>query len=241
MKAKFRFNLENVLHDIEVFEDGHVIITAEDGTELPFESVEALGQEFAKSRNVPANILKNFKVFQEGSVYVYAQRSGTAGNDAYEAEDYGVADTSYEADEEEVEEVEEEEIIDPVYESVKGAFEADVDIYAVINDLKESFENRDNAVLFTEEGAAVIRERVACRIAVAKLSGGHVDIFKYVTGEEPKFEVTDDTNGIVLPVADIVIVADSDDVPSLRELVCGPVEDAKTAVTESPLFSRMFR
>ena len=241
MKAKFRFNLENVLHDIEVFEDGHVIITAEDGTELPFESVEALGQEFAKSRNVPANILKNFKVFQEGSVYTYAQRSGTAGNDAYEAEDYGVADTAYEADEEEVEEVEEEEIIDPVYESVKGAFEADVDIYAVINDLKESFENRDNAVLFTEEGAAVIRERVARRIAVAKLSGGHVDIFKYVAGEEPKFEVTEDIEGIVLPVADIVIVADSEDVPSLRELVCGPVEDAKTAVTESPLFSRMFR
>ena len=241
MKAKFRFNLENVLHDIEVFEDGHVIITAEDGTELPFESVEALGQEFAKSRNVPANILKNFKVFQEGAVYTYAQRSGTAGNDAYEAEDYGVADTAYEADEEEVEEVEEEEIIDPVYESVKGAFEADVDIYAVINDLKESFENRDNAVLFTEEGAAVIRERVARRIAVAKLSGGHVDIFKYVAGEEPKFEVTEDIEGIVLPVADIVIVADSEDVPSLRELVCGPVEDAKTAVTESPLFSRMFR
>ena len=241
MKAKFRFNLENVLHDIEVFEDGHVIITAEDGTELPFESVEALGQEFAKSRNVPANILKNFKVFQEGSVYVYAQRSGTAGNDAYEAEDYGVADTSYEADEEEVEEVEEEEIIDPVYESVKGAFEADVDVYAVINDLKESFENRDNAVLFNEEGAAVIRERVARRIAVAKLSGGHVDIFKYVAGEEPKFEVTENIEGIVLPVADIVIVADSEDVPSLRELVCGPVEDVKTAVTESPLFSRMFR
>lgn len=241
MKAKFRFNLEKALHDIEVFEDGHVIITAEDGTELPFESVEALGQEFAKSRNVPANILKNFEVYQEGSVYAYAQRSGTAGNDAYEAEDYGVADTSYEADEEEVEEVEEEEIIDPVYESVKGAFEADVDVYAVINDLKESFENRDNAVLFNEEGAAVIRERVARRIAVAKLSGGHVDIFKYVAGEEPKFEVTEDIEGIVLPVADIVIIADSEDVPSLRELVCGPIEDAKTAVTESPLFSRMFR
>lgn len=240
MKAKFRFNLENVLHDIEVFEDGHVIITAEDGTELPFESVEALGQEFAKSRNVPANILKNFEVFQEGSVYVYAQRSGTAGNDAYEAEDYGVADAAHETDEEGVEEVE-EEIIDPIYETVKGAFEADVDIYAVIDDLKESFENRDNAVLFTDEGAAVIRERVARRIAVAKLSGGHVDIFKYVAGEEPKFEVTEDIEGIVLPVADIVIVADSDDVPSLRELVCGPAEDAKTAVTESPLFSRMFR
>lgn len=239
MKAKFRFNLENVLHDIEVFEDGHVIITAEDGTELPFESVEALGQEFAKSRNVPANILKNFAVFQEGSVYAYAQRSGTAGNDAYEAEDYGVADTTHETDED-VEEIE-EEIIDPIYESVKGAFEADVDIYAVIDDLKESFENRDNAVLFTEEGAVVIRERVARRIAVAKLSGGHVDIFKYVAGEEPKFEVTEDIDGIVLPVADIVIVADSEDVPSLRELVCGPVEDAKTAVTESPLFSRMFR
>ena len=239
MKAKFRFNLENVLHDIEVFEDGHVIITAEDGTELPFESVEALGQEFAKSRNVPANILKNFAVFQEGSVYAYAQRSGTAGNDAYEAEDYGVADTTHETDED-VEEIE-EEIIDPIYESVKGAFEADVDIYAVIDDLKESLENRDNAVLFTEEGAAVIRERVARRIAVAKLSGGHVDIFKYVAGEEPKFEVTEDIDGIVLPVADIVIVADSEDVPSLRELVCGPVEDAKTAVTESPLFSRMFR
>lgn len=240
MKAKFRFNLENVLHDIEVFEDGHVIITAEDGTELPFESVEALGQEFAKSRNVPANILKNFEVFQEGSVYVYAQRSGTAGNDAYEAEDYGVADAAHETDEEGVEEVE-EEIIDPIYETVKGAFEADVDIYAVIDDLKESFENRDNAVLFTDEGAAVIRERVARRIAVAKLSGGHIDIFKYVAGEEPKFEVTEDIEGIVLPVADIVIVADSDDVPSLRELVCGPAEDAKTAVTESPLFSRMFR
>lgn len=240
MKAKFRFNLENVLHDIEVFEDGHVIITAEDGTELPFESVEALGQEFAKSRNVPANILKNFEVFQEGSVYVYAQRSGTAGNDAYEAEDYGVADAAHETDEEGVEEVE-EEIIDPIYETVKGAFEADVDIYAVIDDLKESFENRDNAVLFTDEGAAVIRERVARRIAVAKLSGGHVDIFKYVAGEEQKFEVTEDIEGIVLPVADIVIVADSDDVPSLRELVCGPAEDAKTAVTESPLFSRMFR
>lgn len=240
MKAKFRFNLENVLHDIEVFEDGHVIITAEDGTELPFESVEALGQEFAKSRNVPANILKNFEVFQEGSVYVYAQRSGTAGNDAYEAEDYGVADAAHETDEEGVEEVE-EEIIDPIYETVKGAFEADVDIYAVIDDLKESFENRDNAVLFTDEGAAVIRERVARRIAVAKLSGGHVDIFKYVAGDEPKFEVTEDIEGIVLPVADIVIVADSDDVPSLRELVCGPAEDAKTAVTESPLFSRMFR
>lgn len=241
MKAKFRFNLEKALHDIEVFEDGHVIITAKDGTELPFESVEALGQEFAKSRNVPANILKNFEVYQEGSVYAYAQRSGTAGNDAYEAEDYGVADTTHETDEEDVEEVEEEEIIDPIYETVKGAFEVDVDVYKVIDDLKESFENIDNAVLFTDAGAAIARERVARRIAVAKLSGGHVDIFKYVAGEEPKFEVTEDTNGIVLPVADIVIVADREDVPSLRELVCGPAEDAKTAVTESPLFSRMFR
>ena len=59
-------------------------------------------------------------------------------------------------------------------------------------------------------------------------------------GKDDAFTVTSRSAGIE-NVADIVIVADSEDVPSLRELVCGPVEDAKTAVTESPLFSRMFR
>ena len=228
MKAKFRFNLEDRDHDIEVHEDGHVTIVSARGVELTFESVEALAQEFAASRNVPANILKNFELSQHGSVYVFAQRSGTAGSDDYEEDYYG-------------EEEEDEEIVDPIYDEVKGAFDVSVDIVSVVDDLRESFENPDNAVLFTKEGSDIIRKRVEKRIAVAELTGGHVDVFKFVAGEAPSFEATDDIDAFVLPVAEVVIVVDEADIPALREFVCGPAENTETAVTESPLFSRMFR
>ena len=240
MKAKFRFNLEDRDHDIEVHEDGHVTIVSARGVELTFESVEALAQEFAASRNVPANILKNFELSQHGSVYVFAQRSGTAGSDDYEEDYYGE-----EEDDEELVETEEdeecEEIVDPIYYEVKGAFDVSVDIVSVVDDLRESFENPDNAVLFTKEGSDIIRKRVEKRIAVAELTGGHVDVFKFVAGEAPSFEATDDIDAFVLPVAEVVIVVDEADIPALREFVCGPAENTETAVTESPLFSRMFR
>ena len=223
MKAKFRFNLEDRDHDIEVHEDGHVTIVSARGVELTFESVEALAQEFAASRNVPANILKNFELSQHGSVYVFAQRSGTAGSDDYEEDYYGEEEEDEELVETEEDE-EDEEIVDPIYD-----------------DLRESFENPDNAVLFTKEGSDIIRKRVEKRIAVAELTGGHVDVFKFVAGETPSFEVTDDIDAFVLPVAEIVIVVDEADVAALREFVCGPAENTETAVTESPLFSRMFR
>ena len=244
MKAKFRFNLEDRDHDIEVHEDGHVTIVSARDVELTFESVEALAQEFAASRNVPANILKNFELSQHGSVYVFAQRSGTAGSDDYEEDYYGEEEEDeelVETEEDEEDEEEDEEIIDPIYDKVKGAFDVSVNVVSVVDDLRESFENPDNAVLFTKEGSDIIRKRVEKRIAVAELTGGHVDVFKFVAGETPSFEVTDDIDAFVLPVADIVIVVDEADVPALREFVCGPAENTETAVTESPLFSRMFR
>ena len=231
MKAKFRFNLEDRDHDIELHEDGHVTIVSARGVELTFESVEALAQEFAASRNVPANILKNFELSQHGSVYVFAQRSGTAGSDDYEEDYYGE-----EEDDEELVETEEdeegEEIVDPIYYEVKGAFDVSVDIVSVVDDLRESFENPDNAVLFTKEGSDIIRKRVEKRIAVAELTGGHVDVFKFVAGEAPSFEATDDIDAFVLPVAEVVIVVDEADIPALREFVCGPAENTETAVTE---------
>lgn len=251
MKAKFRFNLERTEHDIEVHEDGTVTITAESGAELTFESVKALALEFAASRNTPANILKNFELSQVGDVYVFAQRSGTAGyefsnssttnfqrndEDEYEDEDYD--------DEDEYEDDEEEEEIDEHAElrgKVESSFDADVNDYTMTADLVAVF-NLDNRILFDTEANKIIRERASRRIATAAIAGGHVGLFEFVNGEEPKFERIDTlADGLVLPVGDVFVIVAEEDVNALRTFVVGEPEQKETAVTESPLFSKMFR
>lgn len=251
MKAKFRFNLERTEHDIEVHEDGTVTITAESGAELTFESVKALALEFAASRNTPANILKNFELSQVGDVYVFAQRSGTAGyefsnssttnfqrndEDEYEDEDYD--------DEDEYEDDEEEEEIDEHAElrgKVESSFDADVNDYTMTADLVAVF-NLDNRILFDTEANKIIRERASRRIATAAIAGGHVGLFEFVNGEEPKFEQIDTLiDGLVLPVGDVFVIVANEDVDALRTFVIGEPEQKETAVTESPLFSKMFR
>ena len=251
MKAKFRFNLERTEHDIEVHEDGTVTITAETGAELTFESVKALALEFAASRNTPANILKNFELSQVGDVYVFAQRSGTAGyefsnssttnfqrddEDEYEDEDYD--------DEDEYEDDEDEEEIDEHAElrgKVESSFDADVNDYTMTADLVAVF-NLDNRILFDTEANKIIRERASRRIATAAIAGGHVGLFKFVNGGEPSFEqIGTLIDGLVLPVGDVFVIVANEDVDALRTFVSGEPEQKETAVTESPLFSKMFR
>lgn len=251
MKAKFRFNLERTEHDIEVHEDGTVTITAESGAELTFESVKALALEFAASRNTPANILKNFELSQVGDVYVFAQRSGTAGyefsnssttnfqhddEDEYEDDDYD--------DEDEYEDDEDEEGIDEHAElrgKVESSFDTDVNDYTMTADLVAVFE-LDNRILFDTEANKIIRERASRRIATAAIVGGHVGLFKFVNSEEPAFERIDTlVDGLVLPVGDVFVIVAEEDVNALRTFVVGEPEQKETAVTESPLFSKMFR
>lgn len=251
MKAKFRFNLERTEHDIEVHEDGTVTITAESGAELTFESVKALALEFAASRNTPANILKNFELSQVGDVYVFAQRSGTAGyefsnssttnvqrnnEDEYEDDDYD--------DEDEYKDDEDEEEIDEHAElrgKVESSFDTDVNDYTMTADLVAVFE-LDNRILFDTEANKIIRERASRRIATAAIAGGHVGLFKFVNSEEPAFERIDTlVDGLVLPVGDVFVIVAEEDVNALRTFVVGEPEQKETAVTESPLFSKMFR
>lgn len=251
MKAKFRFNLERTEHDIEVHEDGTVTITAESGAELTFESVKALALEFAASRNTPANILKNFELSQVGDVYVFAQRSGTAGyefsnssttnfqrddEDEHEDEDYD--------DEDEYEDDEDEEEIDEHAElrgKVESSFDTDVNDYTMTADLVAVFE-LDNRILFDTEANKIIRERASRRIATAAIAGGHVGLFKFVNSEEPAFErINTLADGLVLPVGDVFVIVAEEDVNALRTFVVGEPEQKETAVTESPLFSKMFR
>lgn len=250
MKAKFRFNLERTEHDIDVHEDGTVTITAESGAELTFESVKALALEFAASRNTPANILKNFELSQVGDVYVFAQRSGTAGyelNDdyaasfggqfSYESEDEDEYDDEdeYEDDEEEIDEHAE------LREKVETSFDTDVNDYTMTADLVAVFD-LDNRILFDVEANKLIRERASRRIDTASIAGGHVGLFKFVNGEEPTFERIDTlVDGLVLPVGDVFVIVAEEDVNALRTFVVGEPEQKETAVTESPLFSKMFR
>lgn len=250
MKAKFRFNLERTEHDIEVHEDGTVTITAESGAELTFESVKALALEFAASRNTPANILKNFELSQVGDVYVFAQRSGTAGyefsssstnnfkRDEYEHED------EYEDEDEDEDEYDDDEEIDEHAElrgKVESSFDTDVNDYTMTADLVAVFE-LDNRILFDTEANKIIRERASRRIATAAIAGGHVGLFKFVNGEEPTFERIDTlVDGLVLPVGDVFVIVAEEDVNALRTFVVGEPEQKETAVTESPLFSKMFR
>lgn len=237
MKAKFRFNLERTEHDIDVHEDGTVTITAENGTELTFESVNALALEFAASRNTPANILKNFELSQVGDVYVFAQRSGTAG---YELDDdyYEDEEDDYEEDDYEDEEIDEHA---ELREKVETSFDIDVNDYTMTADLVAVFD-LDNRILFDAEANKLIRERAERRIATAGISGGHVGLFKFVNGEEPSFEQIDTLiDGLVLPVGDVFVIVANEDVDALRTFVIGEPEQKETAVTESPLFSKMFR
>lgn len=252
MKAKFRFNLERTEHDIEVHEDGTVTITAESGAELTFESVKALALEFAASRNTPANILKNFELSQVGDVYVFAQRSGTAGyefsssstnnfeRDEYEHEDEYEDEDEYD-DEDEYEDDEEVDEHAELRGKVESSFDTDVNDYTMTADLVAVFE-LDNRILFDTEANKIIRERASRRIATAAIAGGHVGLFKFVNGEEPTFEHIDTlVDGLVLPVGDVFVVVAEEDVNALRTFVVGEPEQKETAVTESPLFSKMFR
>ena len=232
MKAKFRFNLERTEHDIEVHEDGTVTITAESGAELTFESVKALALEFAASRNTPANILKNFELSQVGDVYVFAQRSGTAGYEFsssrvtnFERAEYEYEnEDEYEDEEDEYEDDEDEEEIDEHAElrgKVESSFDADVNDYTMTADLVAVF-NLDNRILFDTEANKIIRERASRRIATAAIAGGHVGLFKFVNGEEPKFErVNTLADGLVLPVGDVFVIVANEDVDALRTFVIG--------------------
>lgn len=251
MKAKFRFNLERTEHDIEVHEDGTVTIAAENGVELSFESVNALASEFAASRNTPANILKNFELSQVGDVYVFAQRSGTAGyefsnssttnfqrddEDEYEDEDDEHEDEDeYDDEDKEIDEHAE------LREKVESSFDTDVNDCTMTADLVAVF-NLDNRVLFDTEANKIIRERANRRIATAAIAGGRVGLFKFVNSEEPTFEqINTLSDGLVLPVGDVFVIVAEEDVNALRTFVIGEPEQKETAVTESPLFSKMFR
>ena len=240
MKAKFRFNLERTEHDIEVHEDGTVTITAESGAELTFESVKALALEFAASRNTPANILKNFELSQVGDVYVFAQRSGTAGYEFSSSSTNNFKRDEYEHEDE----YDDDEEIDEHAElrgKVESSFDTDVNDYTMTADLVAVFD-LDNRILFDTEANKLIRERASRRIDTASIAGGHVGLFKFVNGEEPSFEQIDTLiDGLVLPVGDVFVIVANEDVDALRTFVIGEPEQKETAVTESPLFSKMFR
>ena len=236
MKAKFRFNLERTEHDIDVHEDGKVTITSETGKQITFDTVKALALEFAASRNTPANILKNFELSQVGDVYVFAQRSGTAG--------YELEDEDYEDEYEDEYDNEDEEEIDghaELREKVETSFDTDVNDYTMTADLVAVFD-LDNRILFDADANKLIRERANRRIDTASIAGGHVGLFKFVNGEEPSFEqINTLIDGLVLPVGDVFVIVANEDIDALRTFVIGEPEQKETAVTESPLFSKMFR
>ncbi len=85
--AMFNFNNEVSTLEIHIEDDGRVIVPGEDGPLAEYDSVEQLAEIYAQARDVKPENLKNWVLLQNGDVYSYVLRAGTAGIDVQDVED----------------------------------------------------------------------------------------------------------------------------------------------------------
>lgn len=86
--CQFNFNNEVSTFTIHVEDDGRVIVPGENGEVLAsYDNVQQFAETYALARDVKPDNLKNWKLLQNGSVYTYVLRAGTAGVDVNEVEE----------------------------------------------------------------------------------------------------------------------------------------------------------
>lgn len=86
--CQFNFNNEVDSFEIHVEDDGKVTVPGENGqTMAEYESVEQLAEIYAQARDVKPENLKNWVLLENGNVYSYVLRAGTAGVDISEVEE----------------------------------------------------------------------------------------------------------------------------------------------------------
>lgn len=85
--CQFNFNNEVDSFEIHVEDDGRVIVPGENGPLAEYTSVEQLAEIYAQARDVKPENLKNWTLLENGDVYSYVLRAGTAGIDVSEVEE----------------------------------------------------------------------------------------------------------------------------------------------------------
>lgn len=88
-RCQFNFNNEVDTFAIEVNEEtGHVTVPGENGQAMcEYDSVQQLAEIYAQARDVKPENLKNWVLLENGDVYSFVLRAGTAGLDVSEAAD----------------------------------------------------------------------------------------------------------------------------------------------------------
>lgn len=85
--CQFNFNNEVDSFEIHIEDDGKVIVPGEDGPLAEYDSVEQLAEMYAQARDVKPENFKNWVLLENGDVYSYVLRAGTAGLDVSECEE----------------------------------------------------------------------------------------------------------------------------------------------------------
>ncbi len=85
--CQFNFNNEVNLFEIHVEDDGRVTVPGENGPIGEFDSVQQLAEIYATARDVKPENLKNWTLLENGNVYSFVLRAGTAGLTVSEAEE----------------------------------------------------------------------------------------------------------------------------------------------------------
>lgn len=86
--CQFNFNNEVDSFTIHVEDDGRVSVPGENGQALAeYASIEQLAEIYAQARDVKPENLKNWVLLENGDVYSYVLRAGTAGVDVCEVEE----------------------------------------------------------------------------------------------------------------------------------------------------------
>lgn len=87
-RCQFNFNNEVDTFEIHVEDDGRVTVPGENGQVMAeYDSVQQLAEIYAQARDVKPENLKNWTLLQNGNVFSYVLRAGTAGLDVSEAEE----------------------------------------------------------------------------------------------------------------------------------------------------------
>lgn len=86
-ECQFNFNNDVDTFTIHVEDDGRVIVPGENGPLAEYESIEQLAEMYAQSRDVKPENLKNWVLLENGDVYSFVLRAGTAGIDVSECEE----------------------------------------------------------------------------------------------------------------------------------------------------------
>ena len=85
MTKYFNFNNEEYTLTIEEAADGTVSFVA-NGTELHFDNIQSLAENYALARNVKTDNLKNWVLVEDGDYYSFVLRAATAGVDFFSQE-----------------------------------------------------------------------------------------------------------------------------------------------------------